>query len=450
MLFPSLNKSRLFLWVSSGCALGLSMFLMINLYTSKSVAATSTTAPMKKTPPVALAVACTLPEALPQTNQPDGSKAYILKKDTTLCAAKSYHLPIIIEASNVALNCNQAKLEGSAASKQASNRGKLVTGITSRGNSNVSIQNCTVSNFSGNGVSLLSSSWEMAPSKLSSQNVVDNVTTHNSGRVGVYLQVRDSTVKNSQLNGDTLGIYITSNSNRIVVSDTVIQNTTMREGIAIDAAFNNVIKGNTIRNNASHGVTLYKNCGEHASSNIRPHAASGNQILGNSITGHTRRVRLDRNPSQDITPGTGIAVALRQGKTLGGQQINHKTGAAEPCSDPKSYGLPDGRHFDFAPDTLIKNNRITGNSLGVYVADSGTQLIGNDFKTDGGNTWLDVFVGNIWLDAVNQPVRYTFIDKNMWVTNKPLAKMRVATSGSHPFITGSDALIFPKAFKQPL
>jgi parallel beta-helix repeat protein len=443
MPFPPIRKPQLFLWIMSGGLLGVSLCLTAHLSMAKSLATLK-----QKHPIVVSPSTCTLPEALPQVVQSRGLKVYELKTSTTLCSAKSYTLPVVIKASNVTLDCNQATLNGATLPKKGSTQ--RVAGITSIGNSHVTIRNCTIANFPGNGVTLRSSNYMLSPSELSSNHLVENVKTRNNGHVGVYLQARDSIVRNAHIDGDALGIYITSNSSHITVSNTVVENTTHREGIAIDAAFDNTIQDNTIRNNARHGITLYKNCGEHASSNIRPYPARGNAILNNRITGHTRPIRLDKESAQDITPGTGIAVALRQGKTLAGQQVNPTTGAAEPCSDPKSYGLPNKRHFDFAPDTLIQNNQISGNTLGVYIADSGTRVIRNDFKTDGGNTWLDVFVGNIWLDAVQKPVQHTILDKNTWKTNKPLAQMRVATSGSRPLITGSDALMYPRAFGQSL
>ena len=131
--------------------------------------------------------------------------------------------------------------------------------------------------------------------------VIQNVQVSNSEGVGIHLLVYTSgiTVKDSVIiNNSSAGIYLSPYGQRHLIQNNLIAGNGhvkpdgvarlawyRREGIAVDAASENIIVDNEITNNAFGGILLYKNCWEHAEAepNSRPRTehARANLIQGN-------------------------------------------------------------------------------------------------------------------------------------------------------------------------
>ena len=140
--------------------------------------------------------------------------------------------------------------------------------------------------------------------RVPSEVVIQNVQVSNS-EVWVYIYwciQSGVTVKDSIItNNSSAGIYVSPYGQRHLIQNNLISGNGhvkpdgvarlawyRREGIAVDAASENIIVDNEISNNAFGGILLYKNCWEHAEAepNSRPRTehARANLIQGNRFS----------------------------------------------------------------------------------------------------------------------------------------------------------------------
>jgi parallel beta-helix repeat protein len=181
-----------------------------------------------------------------------------INEDTTLCYG-FYNIPdnspngvLIINSSNVILNCNNATLNGTDSG----------VGIYSDGYDNVTIENCTVKNY---GSFII-------------------------GGVGIYLRFSEnSVIKRNTLQYNYDGIRVYRSSNIKIINNTVSNNDGWDSGIHLEYVNNSIISGNNCSNNSvgislfwSFNNTLNRNKAENNSYyGIYLHSSSNNTLTNN-------------------------------------------------------------------------------------------------------------------------------------------------------------------------
>lgn len=178
-----------------------------------------------------------------------------INSDTTLCPGV-YNIAdsgepgvIIINASNVVLDCNGAIINGTMTGSDY--------GIYSRDYDNVTIKNCNVMNYL-TGIELEMSS--------------DSTITHNNlsfNRYGIYLFYSDdSMVTNNNANSNKYkGIGLASSSNNLVTNNNANAN---GDGIFLGSfSQNNKIAGNNASSNKQAGIYIYGDSSSNKFSNNR-------------------------------------------------------------------------------------------------------------------------------------------------------------------------------------
>ena len=176
-----------------------------------------------------------------------------INSDTTLCPGV-YNIPdsgaegvIIINASNVVLDCNGAIINGTMTGSDY--------GIYSRDYDNVTIKNCNVMNYL-HGIEL-----EMS----SNSTITDNDLSFNS--YGIYLFYSDnSTVTSNNANSNRYkGIGLASSSNNLVTNNNASMN---EDGIFLGPlSSNNRIEGDNASSNRQAGIYIYGNSSSNNFSN---------------------------------------------------------------------------------------------------------------------------------------------------------------------------------------
>ena len=301
----------------------------------------------------------------------------VLSGSVKLDANCTYNQSMIINESNVDVDCNGAILDGQGERKYG-----VVINSKGRPLSNVSVSNCNVRNFSAQGVLVTSGvpdakrssdrdfNYSVSPTKIK----LDNLLVERSGGVGVFLHsyVTDVTLRDSKILGSKgAGIYLehSSRDNKLianVIKDNGAWNgpkTGQREGLAIDSSARNLIQGNEFSGNSAGGIFLYKNCGEKFSqgrSVIRWQSSNDNIIKGNKF--YDEKV--------------GIWIASRQSRN------QQKSDCGDRSLDSE------GKYFaDYANHNTVKGNEFCRNKLPIKVEGDDNVVTGNrsDMKT---NKWV--------------------------------------------------------------
>jgi len=155
--------------------------------------------------------------------------------DTTFCPG-TFNLAngIIINASNIAVTCDQTILVG------AGNTGFFVTGFN-----NVTINGCMLKSYNF-GMYLLSSS----------NNTIFNNNFTNNGDTGIRIETSsDNRLFNNTFTGSNRGIFLTSAANRNIITNNTA--TANNQGIFILSTSNdNNISNNIFSNNFDNGIIL--------------------------------------------------------------------------------------------------------------------------------------------------------------------------------------------------
>lgn len=360
-----------------------------------------------------------------------------LRESLSLPANCSFQkVTLLIDRPNVELNCNQAVFNG--LSTVARNKyGKAYTAATAptrygliiKGTeagvrvSNVTIRNCQFLNYSEaitahielkqttllglrNGTIQESSIQALAPTQIHILNSriinshmhgiflnryvthlhVNNTRILGSSNSGIYLgaDTEYALIENSVFEGNGFSNYDTETLKRFPRRD----ETSRREGIAVDASSHNQISNNTFRDNGDGGVYLYKNCWEFVEEPLTaPHryGANSNLITGNDFSAEE----------------TAIWVAERADRDL----------ADFSCGDPLIYQANSNKYYrDIAQNNIISNNKINYNKLGIRVQDDGTVITNNSFI--GTKSGPDIWVYSVVRQAIGDPIKNTTIRDN--------------------------------------
>jgi len=140
--------------------------------------------------------------------------------------------------------------------------------------------------------------------KLIANNVFKNIV-----KTPIFVQMfaRDTIIKNNSFDSaGTMAIYLDAYSSGATISENIITGSGFnhvfgREGIAIDASWNNKIFKNKFSGNNIAAITLYKNCGERGLP--RYYGADHNEIYTNEFKDEGKGVwiasRADRNRFPD-------------------------------------------------------------------------------------------------------------------------------------------------------
>ena len=290
-----------------------------------------------------------------------------LQDDITLPAGCVFDRPIRITDSNTFLNCNGSTFDGKGTEK-------IGLTIDSRGKplKNIRVENCVFRNFESNGIRI---TWAGKDAKKGENHeeiyansptniVIEKVTIIDSGNVGIYIDdyVTDVVVQNSVIQRTTgVGIYLEHSSKRNkIVSNRLLGNgyrldKVPREAIAVDSSAENVIEGNTFKDNAAGGIFLYKNCSERISSGvqaIRWQPSNDNIIRNNLFIGEK----------------VGIWVASRQSRNLEKWDCGDR-----PMDDSRKY------YEDFADSNKVVGNTFCRTAVPIRNEGDNNSFVANKF-----------------------------------------------------------------------
>ncbi|TCU14715.1 NosD domain-containing protein [Rhizobium sullae] len=316
-----------------------------------------------------------------------------------LKAACRYTGPLLIDTSNVTLDCNGATIDATR-----SRNGITVEG---RGIRNVTVKNCKVDSAKNEGIFIkpplnapdmaalpMAQRYDIAPQHVS---ILDSTVT-NSGTAGIYVgnYAESTVIKNTFVaNSGSVAVYLDASSVRATIENNTFNRNGFgdplgrsnrrrnREAIAIDSSAYNTILNNTFSGNSAGGVFLYKNCWERHDSPKqvkRWQYSSFNTIRGNRFT-----------------EKVGVWVASRQAKNL--TNMN--------CGDPP---LAPGYFRDYADHNTVTSNVFIGGDIGVIIQDDFTTVKGNRFSKQEQSC---VFLGSELRDSLlGAPIEGTILVGN--------------------------------------
>lgn len=271
----------------------------------------------------------------------------------------------LITSSNITLDCSGATLYG---------MGTVPSGILvdSRGKniSNIVIKNCIFQDFKYNGIRIgwsifdylkpllnLGDLYNSHPSFIS----ISDVDVINSGTTGIYIDDYVSNVvvdRVSVSDSGGVGLYLEHGSKKNIIRFSKFYDNgrkIKREGIAVDASYQNVITNNYFSRNGAGSVFLYKNCQEHFSSGkaaVRLFGANENTIKNNYF----------------FREKIGVWVASRQSRDLSKFDCG-----VESLSGNKYY-------LDFADHNSLIGNNFCDVAHGVVVEGDYNSFIDNVFE----------------------------------------------------------------------
>lgn len=316
---------------------------------------------MTAAPPPALAqgAACALPEGP-------------VRRSLTLDPACTYRTPLVIDASDVVLDCAGARID------LGDTKANAVTIGVRPGIARVTLRRCAIVAPRGSGLRI---GWRYPPAQREAefsleeryarapQDVtIEDVTISDATGVGLYVEsyaqrtvLRRVTVEGS----GAVGIYIDAGSRNTLVEDGVVRRNgfgtreapreglSRREGIAIDSSADNVVRRTRFEGNGSGGILLYRNCNEandRAENQYRRfQPTTGNLIEENGFA------------REEIA----VWIGSRQSRSTRGQRC-----------DARYYG-DDRFTLDDAPRNRVLRNRLDGVRVGIVAEDDGQAIEGN-------------------------------------------------------------------------
>ncbi|RKN81920.1 right-handed parallel beta-helix repeat-containing protein [Paenibacillus ginsengarvi] len=280
-------------------------------------------------------------------------------------------------ASNLTLNCNNAKLKGNDGvgdGKDMITVKSIQDGSAYSRPENIKISNCIVEGsvrvmgLGQNGeaesvlLSSLSSDHTARAQQAAPRNIeFNNLTINSKNRIPLYLSpgVTYSKILNSMFKGTSgsVVIYLDAESAFNIIKNNEFNVTTKsREVIAIDGSANNQIINNRLFGLNNGGIFLYRNCGEGGT--IRHQTPSYNVISNNYFYYHKYDGKL---PSIWLSSRDGAKnyCELDRGYTFGSSESNQDHASSNIISNNKIQ--------KFSPSKMIRlggsatNNVITGN-----------------------------------------------------------------------------------------
>ena len=282
-----------------------------------------------------------------------------------------YDAPIVLKTSGAVLDCRGALID-----LRRRHRFGIEIGVEA-GVRDVTVRNCRIANAANSCVVV---GWQSPASVrekkyteeeryvAATQRVtLDNVTSTDNDIAGIYVLAysQDVRITGSRLSRNAgVGVYIGPQSMRTTVEDSELSANGLgsprherrglgrREGVAIDASSDNVIRRNTFRGNGG-AVYLYKNCQEmvsgHGRNFKRTKPSERNRIEDNKIQGSL----------------IGVWAASRQSRIL----------ASSDCGDPY-YG--EGNYvLDRAPGNIIARNTFTDVGVAAVIEDDRNRFVDN-------------------------------------------------------------------------
>ncbi len=175
-----------------------------------------------------------------------------LNSDTTLCSGVYNNASIVINSSDIIVDCNGASLNGSGAG----------TGIYIGNKNNVTVNNCNVMNYE-TGIYLNNSN---------SMNIRDNNASLNN-HTGITIRNSNfNNLINNTANSGLVGIEISYSNNNTLTGNTASGSNDT--GILLSYSLNNILSNNTAESN-NYGIFLLNN-------------SSFNNILNNEISNNNQ------------------------------------------------------------------------------------------------------------------------------------------------------------------
>ena len=290
-----------------------------------------------------------------------GLNEYVVNANTTICQG-TYLMndsegngSIIINASDVILNCNGSTIQGNGTGY----------GLISSNMSNVTILNCNVRNYS-QGIYL-----NMTPG-----NIINTNSTSNAQN-GVYLDHSNNcNLSNVNLSSNTQGVYLYYSYYANITNSTINHN----GGSGISAYYGRYasIKNNTFESNGGSGVALkYSSYGNVTNNRIYSnkkgvyvyHYTSGVSIVNNTISQSSdKNIDLNKVYSTNVINNT-----IANGSSYG---IYVYFGQPSYIIHNKIYNNVNGIFInDYASKTNIENNSVFSNhGFGIEIGWAGNHV----------------------------------------------------------------------------
>ena len=346
-----------------------------------------------------------------------------------------YEQRIVLRKPNTVLDCKGAEI-------RSVNRAIVITD----GASGTIVRNCRVT--SGGSIRVGRHNQRSRNVISAPRNVlIEHVHVDGAGHDGIYLtpHVSDTVVRNSIIeNTVAVALYLDHGANNNIIEGNVFRNNghrsmsiwglvprLRREAIAVDGAYENVIRNNLIESSASGGIRLYKNCWEFA-------AEKENSV---QRLDHAHSNKITRNVIRNTN--VGVWIASRQSRDLANWECGDATPYQNPVNLADAYeGMPSaqselfwGGHdfnpeylkhwenfdfrspfrqtasfwLDFAEDTEVTGNDFINVDVGVRVEDDRAEIRSNRFS--GGE--IGILVGTPFrARLLDKPVLDTVISNN--------------------------------------
>ena len=242
--------------------------------------------------------------------------------------------------------------------------------------------------------------------------VVDNVVANGLTAAGVFLiRTGDVTIRNSQMNSDTVGIWM-SDVGQVLVEDNQLDNHA-QSGAVIDRATSVVVRNTTVSNNAISGLVATNLSGTIDLVNL---TASDNVEHGSSVRGGS--------PTLSVTGGLfsgndlyGIHFDAVSNATISDVEVTGN-GAVDAAAGGIFASTSKPAAVITIQDSVVKDNVAAG-SAGIYVGGTGraqierTTVTGNlatfSDVSDGGGVFIATSAaGNVIQDSLIQNNETTF------------------------------------------
>lgn len=311
----------------------------------------------------------------------DNAPGKTLFLDCSLTLPKNFRVlgNIVFEgskASGAVLDCNGATIDVAAGKSRKRKTAIVVRSLQRQDGSwdapeGVTVRNCTVKGFlrvygldeNANGANMKASSrhpdhTRLAQAAAPKRTTFDNLTIDAPDGIALYVGPGAlwTRLQNSRIDGTSgaTALYLDAESGRSLIRNNVFRIATeSRELIAIDGSTRNRILGNTFHDPVNGGIFVYRNCGEGGV--IRHQTPNFNRIAENRFL-------------------YGGAPARKPAVWL-----NSRNGRQRYCFIDPRYRFGSSKSpLDFARNNVVRENRITGGTLGlIRNDDASNEVSGN-------------------------------------------------------------------------
>ncbi|MBN1170141.1 right-handed parallel beta-helix repeat-containing protein, partial [Candidatus Micrarchaeota archaeon] len=277
----------------------------------------------------------------------------------------SYNACVVIESSNVTLDCNTYYIMNNETSD--------AIGIYVNGSyTNITVQNCpAISNYL-NGILI---------NGISNSTLSNNIVYYSSGASIRMQNVTYTNITNNTVYGSDSGIYVSGNSAGNLISLNTIMNNEYY-GIHLFGAYSGKIGENTVKNNLGSGIllgggttntyTYSNNISNNSEYGIQIVASSeNNSFYNNTVINNSWSGISVQSSRQNITNNT-VAYNSEQGIGLSGSHSNN-------ISNNLIYNNSfNGILFNNANNSNVSYNSVSNNSInGIQLTSSGNNFSNN-------------------------------------------------------------------------